>query len=425
MTVHSEDEVREHLAAHRAADRRVVFTNGAFDVLHVGHVRALEEAATLGDLLAVGVNDDASVRAARGPGRPLVPVAERMEVLAALRCVDYVFSFSDETVDRVLEALRPDVHAKGRDYATASLPERDTNQRLGIEMAFVGDEKTRSATNLVARVRALRGDVGEVRPLNEDGVRGFVAEDADALLDTTGWLDLERLATTQEGELVEGTRRRFVRRIEIAGTPVYVKVTRPAEKKRSPITEFRNHIALKAAGFLAPDPWLCMEGTVEGTRTGALVTREVSGLALDQWLREEFQDAGSARRNAWAYGVGEAVRDLHGARFEFPDLQAWHLLVDGTPAAGRGAIAFIDLMRLRRRDRPLSRNRASRGLAALALSLRPVTDTRFRLALLRGYLGGSLHDARPWLRAVGKRIDRIKNRGTFRHLGGPAPGNSA
>lgn len=410
----SEAEVRAFVAAQRAEGKRVVFTNGAFDLLHVGHVRALEEAATLGDVLVVGVNDDASVRAARGPGRPLVPVVERMEVLAGLRCVDHVFPFADETVDRVLEALHPDVHAKGRDYEEASLPERETNARLGIEMAFVGDEKTRSATELVARARSLEDAPSDVERIG--GIPSLVTRSVRGVLEDTGWLDLERLATTEEGEFVEGTRRRSVRRIEILGTPVYVKITRPAEKKRSPITEFQNHTALLSAGFLAPLPWLAIEGTVGGVSTAALVTQEVPGQALDAWLREEFEDAGSARRNAWAYGIGDAVRALHAARFEFPDLQAWHLFVDGTPEAGPASIAFLDLMRLERRSKPLSRSRASRGLAALALSLRPVTDVRFRLALLRGYLGGSLRGARPWLRTIAKRIEKIKGRGTFRHL---------
>jgi hypothetical protein len=110
------------------------------------------------------------------------------------------------------------------------------------------------------------------------------------------------------------------------------------------------------------------------------------------------------------------VRALHTAHFLFPDLQAWHLLVDGSPVGGRSALTFIDLMRLERASKTVTPAQAAPGLAALALSLRPVTNTRFRLAVLRAYLGGSLREARPWVRAVARRIEKVKDRGTFRHL---------
>ena len=152
----TEAELLAAVARHRAAGRRVVFTNGGFDLLHVGHVRMLGEAARLGDVLVVGVNDDASVRASKGPARPVVPAAERAELVAAVAGVDHVVVFADRTVDRLLAALRPDVHAKGRDYDEATHPEADTNRAQGTRMAFVGDEKRHASSDVADRLRAPR-----------------------------------------------------------------------------------------------------------------------------------------------------------------------------------------------------------------------------------------------------------------------------
>jgi len=416
-----EAKVREHVARARREGRRVVFTNGAFDLLHVGHLRVLQAAAKLGDLLVVGVNDDASVRRLRGRGRPVVPAEERAALLAALRCVDYVVVFPDDTVDRLLAALEPHVHAKGTDYATASLPERKTNEALGIEMAFVGGPKDHSATGLLGRAAAaatMSGGIDRVVPWHDRDRHGLLLDRARPFLAEHGWLDLERLVTTEEGRVVEGTKKRWVRRIEAGGTALYVKVTRPASKKRSPLLELENHVALRAAGFRAPEPWLAARGEVRGTPVGVLVTREVPGPALDTWLREHLPRCSVRERLDVAAGIGAAVRSLHTARFLFPDLQAWHLLVDGSPVGGRGALTFIDLMRLERSGRKAAPAAAAPGLAALALSLRPVTDARFRLAIVRAYLGGTLRDGKPWLEAIRRRIEKVKDRGTFRGLDG-------
>jgi rfaE bifunctional protein nucleotidyltransferase chain/domain len=410
-----------HVAAARSAGKRIVFTNGAFDLLHVGHLRVLEAAAELGDLLVVGVNDDASVRRLRGRGRPIVPAVERAALLAALRCVDHVVVFPDDTVDRLLHLVKPHVHAKGTDYVESSLPELKTNQALGVEMAFVGGPKDHSATGLLARAAAaatISGGIDRIVPWNAGERRGLLLDRARPRLAEHGWLDLTRLATTDEGRMVEGTAKRWVRRIEVGGTPLYVKVTRPAEKKRSPLVELENHVALRAAGFRAPEPWLGAIGDVDGTPTGVLVTREAPGTALDAWLREHLPRCSIRERLDIATGIGLAVRALHSARFLFPDLQAWHLLVDGSPAGGRGALTFIDLMRLERSSRKAAPAASAQGLAALALSLRPVTEPRFRLAIVRAYLGGTLRGGKPWLEAIAKRIEKIKDRGTFRHLGG-------
>ena len=405
----------------RDAGKRLVFTNGAFDLLHVGHVRVLEAAALLGDVLVVAVNDDASVRRLRGRGRPVVPATERAALVAALRCVDHVVLFGSDTVDPLLEELRPHVHAKGTDYRETTLPERETDLRLGIEMAFVGGPKDHSATGLLARAAAAAsaaGGIDRVAPFLQAGAEGLILDRARPVLAEHGWLRLDRLASPDEGELVEGTAKRWVRRIEVGDARLYVKVSRPADRKRNPLTELENHVAMRAAGFRAPEPWLAAVGPLRDGSAAVLVTREAPGVPLDRWLEEHL--AGLSPREALdvAAGIGLAVRALHSARFLFADLQAWHLLVAGSPAGGVGAITFIDLMRVERASRKIGPADAAVGLAALALSLRPVTRARFRLAILRAYLGGTLREGKPWLDAIAKRIDKIKNRGTFRRLGG-------
>jgi rfaE bifunctional protein nucleotidyltransferase chain/domain len=131
----------------------VVFANGCFDVLHVGHIRYLEGARREGDRLLVAINSDRSVRRLKGPERPVMNEQERAEVIAALGCVDWVIIFKDPTVDRLLETLRPDVHAKGTDYTEDSVPEKDTVLAYGGRVAIVGDPKNHSTRELLERIR--------------------------------------------------------------------------------------------------------------------------------------------------------------------------------------------------------------------------------------------------------------------------------
>jgi D-glycero-beta-D-manno-heptose 1-phosphate adenylyltransferase len=138
----------------RSEGLRIVLSNGCFDLLHVGHVRYLEGAQREGDLLITAVNDDSSVRRLKGPGRPLMPASERAEILAALECTDYIVVFKDETVDGLLKALRPDVHAKGTDYTPESVPERDTVLSYGGRIAIVGDPKERSTRSYLEKLRS-------------------------------------------------------------------------------------------------------------------------------------------------------------------------------------------------------------------------------------------------------------------------------
>jgi len=147
---------RNRLIARAAIARKqgacIVFANGCFDVLHVGHVRYLEAARLLGDVLIVGINSDEQVRALKGEPRPLVPETERAEIIAAVRAVDYVTIFSEPTVEALLRALRPDVHAKGTDYTEETVPERDVVRSYGGRVAIVGDPKDHSSTEMIRKV---------------------------------------------------------------------------------------------------------------------------------------------------------------------------------------------------------------------------------------------------------------------------------
>jgi D-glycero-beta-D-manno-heptose 1-phosphate adenylyltransferase len=150
----TEPELAAAVAADRAAGRTVAFANGCFDVLHVGHVRYLEGAAREAERLIVAVNDDEAVRRLKGPARPVLAASDRAELVAALRAVDYVVVFPDDTVARLLELIRPDVHCKGTDYTVDSVPERETVRAYGGRVAIVGDAKGHSTTDLLGRIRS-------------------------------------------------------------------------------------------------------------------------------------------------------------------------------------------------------------------------------------------------------------------------------
>lgn len=131
-----------------------MLTNGCFDLLHVGHVRYLAAARALGDLLIVGVNSDASVRALKGPARPLVPADERAEIIAALAAVDLVVVFDEPTAESLVAQLRPDIYVKGDDYSEATLPEARVVRGYGGEIALLPIQPGHSTSALIARVLA-------------------------------------------------------------------------------------------------------------------------------------------------------------------------------------------------------------------------------------------------------------------------------
>lgn len=148
-TIASRAEAAAWCRARRSEGRRVVLANGAFDMLHVGHLRYLEGARAAGDALVVAVNSDASVRLSKGPSRPVIPESERIELVAALACVDVAFLFDDRTVESILRELRPSVHAKGTDYTAETVPERAIAQEVGAETIITGDAKDHATTDAI------------------------------------------------------------------------------------------------------------------------------------------------------------------------------------------------------------------------------------------------------------------------------------
>lgn len=143
----------------KASGKTIVHTNGCFDILHVGHIRYLQDARALGDLLVVGVNSDDSVRRLKGPERPIVPEFERAEVLAALECVDYITIFSEDTPVELIRAIRPDIHVKGGDYRPEDLPESEVVRSVGGRIEVIPLSNTASegysTSDLVTRIKSL------------------------------------------------------------------------------------------------------------------------------------------------------------------------------------------------------------------------------------------------------------------------------
>ncbi len=148
----NESELIALIARDRAAGKTIAFANGCFDLLHVGHVRYLQGAAAEADRLVVAINDDESERKLKGPGRPMLTASDRAELVDALRGVEYVVIFGEETVERLLKLLKPDVHCKGTDYTVESVPERVTVAAYGGRTAIVGDRKTHATRDLLKRI---------------------------------------------------------------------------------------------------------------------------------------------------------------------------------------------------------------------------------------------------------------------------------
>lgn len=142
----------EQIDAARQNGATIVMANGCFDVLHVGHVRYLEAARALGDLLVVGINSDEQTRRLKGDGRPLVSQNQRAEIISAMQAVDFVTIFEEPTVEELLLALKPDIHAKGTDYTVESVPERDVVRSFGGRVAIVGDPKDHSSSEIIEKL---------------------------------------------------------------------------------------------------------------------------------------------------------------------------------------------------------------------------------------------------------------------------------
>jgi len=149
----NEHDLLDALAAERSAGKTVAFANGCFDVLHVGHIRYLQDAARVADVLVAGVNGDDSVRVLKGEGRPLMPAEERAEIISAIRGVSYVIIFDEASPSRLLQALKPEFQCKGTDYTAESVPEAEMVKSYGGKVVIVGDPKDHSTTSLLRKMR--------------------------------------------------------------------------------------------------------------------------------------------------------------------------------------------------------------------------------------------------------------------------------
>jgi len=146
------DALVARISIEKAGGSRIVLANGCFDILHAGHVRYLEGARALGDMLVVGINSDEQVARLKGAGRPVLPERERAELVASLQAVDLVTIFPEPTVTELLLAIKPDVHAKGTDYTEETVPERDVVRSYGGRVAIVGDPKDHSTSEILKKV---------------------------------------------------------------------------------------------------------------------------------------------------------------------------------------------------------------------------------------------------------------------------------
>jgi len=146
-------ELRHLVDSQKQNGKRVIFANGCFDVLHVGHVRYLQQARALGDFLVVGLNSDASVRRLKGEGRPILDQQARANLLSALECVDAILIFEDDTVDRILIELKPHFHCKGSDYTPETVPERETVKTYGGSTSITGGAKVQSTRWLFEEIK--------------------------------------------------------------------------------------------------------------------------------------------------------------------------------------------------------------------------------------------------------------------------------
>ena len=136
----------------KTAGKKIVLTNGCFDILHIGHVRYLEKAKKLGDILIVGVNSDWATKELKGEGHPIVPEEERAEIVSSLRCVDYVVIFNELNPERLIAEIKPDIHAKGGDYTIDKIPEAKLVESLGGEVAILEEVRGRSTSKIIKKI---------------------------------------------------------------------------------------------------------------------------------------------------------------------------------------------------------------------------------------------------------------------------------
>ncbi|MGE0193074.1 MAG: hypothetical protein AB7T63_13655 [Planctomycetota bacterium] len=244
-----------------------------------------------------------------------------------------------------------------------------------------------------------REPTDRLAPWAGQGLAGFVQRARREALDAARLLDVAHVIEGKPGVYVSGDAGRFVRRIDVAGRSVLVTVTRPSGRAPRALETAHHHVALRAVGLGALEPWLALEGVHDRERVGVLMTSAPPGPTLEAWLA-----AGPSRaaRRERADDVGRALRALHTARFTLPRVTAWTVAL--APRPGWRHVVFVDLASLRRLGRRLSLRAVARDLAALDVSLGDLVSDRERLRALRAWLGGTLDRARPWLR----RLERVR-----------------
>lgn len=156
--IKSENELKKIISSLQSQGKKIVFTNGCFDILHIGHARYLQEASALGDILVVAVNTDSSVKQFKGDKRPVVPEDERAEMVASLECVDYVVLFDDRLPSRILDELKPDIDVKGGDYTIDKMPEAKVVLGYGGKVKILKEIKGKATTNVIKKIVEVYGD---------------------------------------------------------------------------------------------------------------------------------------------------------------------------------------------------------------------------------------------------------------------------
>lgn len=151
-------DLKKEISEQKENNELIVFTNGCFDVLHVGHIRYLEKAASLGDKLVLAVNSDSSVKSLKGKNRPFVPEAERLEILSKLEMIDYLVLFSEIDAKKVLAEVKPQIYVKGGDYRIEDLPEAETVYNYGGKIVLVTEIEGKSTTNLIKKIRQTKNE---------------------------------------------------------------------------------------------------------------------------------------------------------------------------------------------------------------------------------------------------------------------------
>lgn len=150
--LHSLPELTEIIKEHKNQDQKIVLANGCFDLIHIGHIRYLRASKKRGDILVVALNSDSSVRRLKGRGRPLLKLKERVNIISSFSFVDYITSFEELNVKKVLLAFKPDIHAKGSDYTKETVPEKETVKGYGGDIAITGGPKVKSTSQIIEEI---------------------------------------------------------------------------------------------------------------------------------------------------------------------------------------------------------------------------------------------------------------------------------